>query len=331
MNRPRKKDRHLPAKMYFKHGRHWFVEAGKWRPLPKDLGPALIEYARIVDQPKGGGMPALIDRVLGHIGPTLAPSTLSQYQLAAKKLKAALLEFSPDQVKPKHVAAIKVHYAKTPNMTNRMLSVLRTVFAHAVEWQLVESNPCIGIRRHEEQKRTRYLSDDEFTAIKRCANPRLAGIMDVAYFTGQRISDVLAIRYADISETGIQFKQQKTGARLLVRMTPELREAVERAKKISGDNVRALTLFHIRGRLPSYHGVRDLFRRAAGLANIEDVGLHDIRAKALTDARRQGKDAQKLGGHVDPKMTERYIRLREIPQADPPSFGQVLDSGEKTA
>jgi integrase len=91
-----------------------------------------------------------------------------------------------------------------------------------------------------------------------------------------------------------------------------------------------MTLFHIRGRVPSYKGVRDLFDRAAKAAGVEDAGLHDIRAKALTDARRQGKDAQVLGGHVDPKMTERYIRLRETPEADPPSFSWTKDA-TKTA
>ena len=331
MNRPRKKDRHLPARMYFRHGRHWYVESGRWRALAVNYATALAEYARIVDQPKGGGMPALIDRVLEHIKPTLATSTAAQYDIAGRKLKAALLEFAPEQVKSKHVAAIKVHHAKTPNMSNRMLSVLRTVFAFAVEWQLVESNPCIGIRRHSEAKRDRYLTDDEFRAIKARAHPRLAAIMDVAYCTGQRIGDVLAIRYADIAEAGINFRQQKTGARLMIRMTQELRDAVARAKAVSGDNVRALTLFHIRGRVPSYRGTRDLFDRAAHLAGVEDAGLHDIRAKAITDAKRQGKDPQKLGGHTDAKQTERYVRRREIPQADPPSFGQVLDSDEKTA
>lgn len=332
MNRPRRKDRHLPARMYFRHGRHYYAEpGGKWRPLAKDLGEALQEYAAIVGTPRGSGMDKLIDRVLDHIEPTLAHSTASQYRTAGKKLKAAFLEFAPEQVKPKHVAALKVHFAKVPNMANRMLSVLRIVFAYAVEWQLVDSNPCIGIRRHAEKKRDRYLTDDEYVRIKAAANPRLALIMDVAYFTGQRISDVLKIRYADLVDAGIQFRQQKTGAKLTVRWSPELREAISKAKAASGDNVRALTVFHIRGRVPSYRGVRDLFDRAARAAEVEDAHLHDIRAKAMTDAKRQGKDPTALGGHMDARTTDRYIRLRESPQADPPSFGQVLDNGEKSA
>jgi len=37
-----------------------------------------------------------------------------------------------------------------------------------------------------------------------------------------------------------------------------------------------------------------------------------MRAKALTDAKRQGLDAQKLAGHASAAMTEHYIKAREI-------------------
>ncbi len=40
--------------------------------------------------------------------------------------------------------------------------------------------------------------------------------------------------------------------------------------------------------------------------------FHDIRAKALTDAKRSGLDAQALAGHASPQMTEQYIKAREV-------------------
>jgi hypothetical protein len=43
-----------------------------------------------------------------------------------------------------------------------------------------------------------------------------------------------------------------------------------------------------------------------------------MRAKALTDAKRQGYDPQVLAGHTDARMTARYIRLRETPLATGP-------------
>ncbi|MDZ4097665.1 MAG: hypothetical protein U1E13_03070 [Methylophilaceae bacterium] len=40
--------------------------------------------------------------------------------------------------------------------------------------------------------------------------------------------------------------------------------------------------------------------------------FHDIRAKALTDAKRMGLDAQSLAGHSSAAMTEHYIKQREF-------------------
>lgn len=39
--------------------------------------------------------------------------------------------------------------------------------------------------------------------------------------------------------------------------------------------------------------------------------FHDIRAKALTDAKRLGLDAQSLAGHASLAMTEHYIKQRD--------------------
>src|SRR5690606_20331182 len=141
-------------------------------------------------------------------------------------------EFAPHQVMPKHVAALKLDMSDTPNMANRVLSFLRVVFSYAVEWQMVDSNPCIGIRRHEEAKRKRYITDAEFEAIRSHAHPRLKIVVDLLYLTGQRVVDVLTIKRADITDQGILFEQQKTKAKLLVRWTPELKEAVKQANEL---------------------------------------------------------------------------------------------------
>ncbi len=52
-------------------------------------------------------------------------------------------------------------------------------------------------------------------------------------------------------------------------------------------------------------------------AGICDIHFHDIRAKALTDAKRQGKDAQQLAGYATSAMTDRYVKSREIEVVEP--------------
>lgn len=331
MTRPRKKDRHLPACVYRRHGAYYYVRHGKWERLAADLPTALERYARIISEPSGSGMADLISKVLEHVRPRLARNTAKNYEVAARQLKEVFAEFAPGQVRPKHVAAMKVSMAGKPNMGNRLLSFLRVVFQHAVEWQIVESNPCIGILRLEEKKRDRYITDAEYRAIYAKAGPRLQIIMDLLYLTAQRISDVLAIRRSDLTAEGIRFKQGKTGAQLTVKWTPALRAVVDRALAMHGKVERLTLLFNRRRKVPDYNTVKEQWDEARKAAGVEDVHIHDLRAKALTDAKRQGKDPQALAGHSNPAMTERYIKLRETPVVEGPDFGRPLDSSEKTA
>ncbi|WP_236213961.1 tyrosine-type recombinase/integrase [Metapseudomonas otitidis] len=317
--RPRKKDRHLPACMYHKHGAYYLVRKGKWMRLGDDYQGALLAYARATSQAALGGMAELIDRAMAHHVKVkrLAANTVSQYEAAAERLKDIFAEFEPRQVMPKHIAAVKVDLAKTPNMCNRILSVARIVFSYALEWGEVDSNPCVGVRRHHEARRDRYITDAEFSAILAACSPYVRNILEMAYLTGQRISDVISIRLADISPEGVAFVQQKTGAKLVVAMTPDLEEVIARAKALPR-KVRTLTLFCARaGRPVSYHSIKQAFALAREKAGVPDVTIHDIRAKSLTDADAEGKNAQALGGHSDPRMTARYLRgrLPKIAQA----------------
>lgn len=319
--RPRKKDRHLPACMYQKHGAYYLVRKGKWERLDSDYQAALLAYARAVMGSKQAGMPDLIDKVLEHISPKLKPNTVKQYTAAAAKLKLILRGFEPGEVLPKHVAAIKMDLVKTPNMCNRLLSFLRVVFQHALEWQLVDSNPCIGVKRYAEKKRDRYITNAEFQALMACCSDYMRVIFEMCYLTGQRIGDVLSIRLSDISDAGIEFRQQKTGAKLIVTMTPDIQGVIDRAKALPR-KVRGLTLFCTRGggKPVSYATAKDAFAKAREAAGVADVTIHDLRAKSLTDADGEGKDAQALGGHTDQRMTARYLRGKKPTTAQAPNM-----------
>lgn len=319
--RPRKKNRHLPACMYLKHGCYYYVKKGKWHRLDKDFQAALLAYAKLTIGGADSGMPALIDRVMVEMRKTLKKNTLDQYAQAARRCKEVFAEFEPNQVMPKHIAAYKVSLSETPSMANRIISFLRMVFRYALEWQLVDSNPCIGIRRYPERARERYISDDEFSAILSHCKPHIQQIFLMSYLTGQRIGDVLAIKLADVTDKGIFFTQEKTGARLIVAATDDVLQLIQ---SIMGNRPKSeygrLFASTRAGKPIAYTTAKEAFAAARKLAGIEDVTIHDIRAKSLTDAKRQGLDAQKLSGHTDARMTDRYIRAREVDVAQPPSM-----------
>lgn len=319
--RPRKKDRHLPQNMY-KRGPSYYFRAkdGRWLNLGRDYAGALLEYAKYTSSGATAGMPDLIDRVLKHITPRRSKNTILQYTVVADRMKERMAEFEPREVLPRHIAQIKTSMADTPSMANRTLSFLRVVFSQALEWGEVDSNPCTGIKAHTEGKRGRYLTDAEFHAILGNCSEYMQIIFELAYLTGQRISDVLSIRLADVTDDGIAFQQQKTGSKVMISMTPDLKSVVARAKALPR-KVRGLTLVCNRsGRHVDYPTVKDAWAKARKAAGVEDARIHDLRAKAITDAKRQGKDAQKLSGHTNANMTERYIRLRDHTVAEPPTM-----------
>jgi len=319
--RPRKTDRHLPPCVYHRHGAYHLVKRGKWTRLGADLGEALREYARVIDQP-AGGMAALIEDAMALILKGKAAQTVAQYQVAARRLQTIFAEYGPHQVAARDVMQLRRHYADSPATANRIISVLRQVMDYALEQELIESNPCVGIKRVPQQARTRRIEREEFGAIRKHADALLAVIMDLCYLTGQRIGDVLKIKRADLRDEGIFVEQEKTGARLLVAWTPELREAVESAKAMWGATPG---LYLLRGRNfqpPTYTMIWKRWRKACADAGVTDANIHDLRAMSGTDAEAQGMDPQKLLGHSDGKMTKRYLRDKTVVIVDGPSFGQ---------
>jgi integrase len=173
------------------------------------------------------------------------------------------------------------------------------------------------------------VSAAEFAALYEKAGPRLQVILDLLRICGQRVNDTLRIRRADLIDDGIRFVQQKTGAKLIVKWTPELRETVERAKTLNG-NIRSLTLLHNRrGKAPDYSTVKIQFDKARRAASLDDVTLHDLRAMAATEAKSQGKNPTALLGHTSEQQTRRYLRGKEEPVVEAASFRRPIDKASK--
>lgn len=322
MNRPRKRDRHLPACVYLRHGAYYYVKAGKWTRLgpADDLKGALAEYARLTQSGPRHGMAQLIDEAMPHLVRGKAPATVKLYRLTADKLRYAFADFEPQDVQPRHVAELLEGMAATPAMANRCASVLRMVFARALKMQLVDANPVVGVERHRTQRRKRRITLDEYEAILQHASPRLRVVMRLCAITGQRISDILALKREDLLDVGIHFRQRKTGAELVVAWTTELKAAVELAKAAHG---RVASMYVVKGRGPlplAYQPVWRDWQRACEAAGVIEATIHDLRAMAGSEAKRQGLDPQALLGHTTERMTLTYLRDRDVPIVQPPAI-----------
>jgi integrase len=319
MNRPRKQNRELPACVYLKHGSYFYVKNGKWHNLGKDKKVALNEYTRLTCRPRDG-VPGLIYRWLE--GSDISDGSMPVYKSAAKALAKVFAEFEPHEVTARDILALMHHNRAKPVTAN----LYRTVMLNALEFgfmeNIVERNVARDVRPFKTKARDRYLSDQEFNAVQAAASPVLRSMMDLLYLTGQRISDIISIRHADLTDEGILFRQQKTGHRILVAWSDELRVAVAEARKIS-KNIKGMTLYSNRTGKPwSYSSISLMWRNAVKAAGIENAKIHDIRAKSATDAQSQGLDSKKLLGHASESSHNRYLRNKKTAVAIPVSFRQ---------
>lgn len=314
--RPRKKQRSLPQCMYHKHGKYYLVKANKWMQLGDTLEQALLAYVRY-QNPDRLMMPELINKALAHMTANAKYNTVKQYNSSAKALCEIFSEFEPSQVTSRHIAAIKQEYTDRPTAANQLITFAKNVFAYAIEWGIVDNNPAVGIRRYKESARTRYITDTELHTILNSAAEPLKSIVTLCFYTGQRISDVLNIKNSDITDEGINFVQQKTGQRLVVQFNNELEAVI---KNHTSNSEYLLTTQ--KGEPHKYDTIKTQWAKLMKRLNIENCHIHDLRAKALTDAKKQGKNAQALGGHSTESMTNRYIRSRSTVVAEAPSIRQ---------
>lgn len=325
--RPRKQERHLPSCVYHKHGAYYLVKEGKWRRLGSDLHTALLQYATLMALPTDG-LPALIDRALPAITAEKSQTTRTQYEYCAKQLKEVFAEFRPEQVNHGVIVQMMDAYSDRKAIANRMLTVLRLTYAWALDRGIVQIDPTVSVKRFTPKSRDRLITPAEYTAIYAQCAPWLQIVMDMCYLTGQRIGDVLKIEYSHLLDEGIFVEQQKTGKKLIVGWTPELRAVVARAKD---ENTKIKSMRYLlagragKMRLPS--NVWRCFKDAANAAGVEDVTLHDLRAMAGTEAERQGFDPTALLGHTDRRTTQIYLRDRNPKVVSGPGRSQAKKAG----
>lgn len=240
--------------------------------------------------------------------------------------------------------------ARTFNlMRHTLLDMMRFAEGKAsdgVPFRAPGTNPVTSIKRMSTPARDRYPTDSEVRRIKYHAligrdgnrtrsGPMLACLIDLAYLTGQRVGDLLELRWnkraatSDAGEVvapyiaaeGLYFKPSKTagttGAKVLITWTPKLRGVIERIEAIGRKNLRHV-LTNQEAQPLLYSTFATAWWRACDRAGIKGVTFHDMKAKALTDtAETKGmRDAQTKGAHSTERQTADYVRRRKAQKTE---------------
>lgn len=304
--------------MHHKHGAYYFVRGNKWMPLGKEFASALIQYAGLVGgAPKVTTVQEAVAHYLESSAKRLAKATLEGYRHSAANLAAVFGAMGLDDVKPHHVYRYLTERGDV--QANRDKALLSAAYTHARRIGAFSGDdPAKGLQyRNEESPRDRYVEDAELTAILDVASPKLRTIARFLELTAMRQSDALAVKLADLDDEGFTYWNAKSKKRQGLEWSDELAATVEDAKRLWRRFGRVY-LFESapkgrhakRGPGPyTPSGLRALWRVARAKAGLSDVRLHDLRAKAGSDAGSDA-EAQALLGHTDAKVTRRHYRRK---------------------
>jgi hypothetical protein len=314
----RKSNKHLPERVYIKHGAYYFVDAkNKWHKLGKTFPEAMAKWAEVIDKPaRVTTMNDLFDRYMLEVAPKKAKATYKSNLREIKPLRIAFGGFLPDDLNQVLVYQYKDARAQAgaPVGANREKALLSAIFSKAIEWGIVRDNPCRHVKRNKETPRQHTPSDEEIEAVKKVSSDISKGMAWLSRLTALRQIDLLNFKLINATDFGIEIVLSKTGVRWECEWDEELRACFDFIKKIKRP-IRGLYLFcNRKGQPYTPDGFESMWQRDMQRALDKKVietrfQFRDLRRKALREAEKKyGKDyARMLAGHLNEKTTTIYL------------------------
>lgn len=133
------------------------------------------------------------------------PNTIATYETALGHISDAWGKQDPAGLTAAHVLALRTAFADRPSMGNMVLVMVRALMMLAVQTGLRADNPAREIKKIEETPdEAKPLTPEAWAAITSDAAPvALQRVAVLGRATGQRISDLVAMRPADRDADGI--------------------------------------------------------------------------------------------------------------------------------
>lgn len=298
MGRRRRKDKHLPERVYLRNGRYYYVpakgpDAGKW----KNVGTSIGEMHRALAVILGPEAPAstirqLVARYEREGLTKKAAKTQENERHDFKRLLPFFGEMLPEDVESHEVWDYFVKRGEGPQARHevRTFSSIMT-FARRIGARTKE-NPCLKLRLPGAAARDRYVTDGEFWAVHDVASPMIAGAMRLALLAGMDGATIRMLERRHVTDEGLRFIRPKTARKgvqeQLIEWSEELHETV-RAILALPPQVRRFLISDRHGHPYTAAAFQQAWQRSmqAGVKKgVKRYTFHDLRAKSASEDRK---------------------------------------------
>lgn len=305
-----------PKHVHPKNGRWYYVRNNKWTPLSRiDEGDAALykALASAVD-PVPDRLGLVFQKYLADA--EISTPTRREYTRVLEGILTHRFgHMRPDDVMPTDIAQfLEQRKRERASVSgNRERAALSSAFEFAMRNGWAKSNPCRGVRRNKEKPSRVYVKTDELTATYERAHEGLKLLLNGAYLSGMRLTDLMALRRDQLTESGASWKESKTGHENEMKFKPGMWEVVKRAIAYGDALATKITkklpivrplpthvFVNSRGKPWTQWGVSSAMRYAES-----SFAFRQLRAKAQTDS------PDNVLGHTG-QMRERYTRKRKL-------------------
>ncbi len=239
----------------------------------------------------------------------LKPRTALDYDKYIKFFLSIMSDANPAKMQRKDVIRLRDANAEKPYFANYSLRVLRILMEHAVDLGWRETNPAKGVPEIKTDKVAREPWPRELLDVYRATCPigtRERLVMELCVGTGQRIGDVLEMRWSDIQDGSFVIKQNKTAKELWVPILPELQVALDAASRHSVfilTNERGTNRWSYRGASQAVRNVREAIKAL-------DYDIHSWRYNAACELLEAGCNDDLIAAVTgqSPAMVQHYTK-----------------------
>ncbi|WP_342638753.1 site-specific integrase [Orientia tsutsugamushi] len=195
---------------------------------------------------------------------------------------------------------------------NDILMKLNPIFNKAIEWGLIDKNPVHGIKRHRQESRSRYVTNEEMgrlmAVLKEKENSQLTELQKraerlgkiftfISLFTGARKSNVLEMRWDEMSLSEkiwcIPKTKSKSGKTLYVGLADALITILKYLKQETNSEW-VLPSPRDNSKHWSNMAIQCAWDKIRTKARIPDVTIHDLRRTFATWSINNGEELRTI-------------------------------------
>ena len=226
------------------------------------------------------------------------------------------------QVTLREVQYLHLKLKDTPYRANRVLSLLSKMFTLAISWDWRETNPVIGIDKYREEKRDRWLNQEEldrlWEVLDRHSNLMTAYVFKFLILTGARKGEALGATWDQFDlEKGVWTKPSHLTKQKKKEHLPLSEKAVKVLQIVKKRTPKG-SVYVFPGRIEGepLKEIKTFWKTALKEAKLENIRIHDLRhthASHLVSSGLSLSIVGKLLGHTQASTTQRYAHLADEP------------------